>query len=140
MNAIDASPLLSSNSAGDFLADAIPLGANVTDQNCLDAAMEVARRSMLRELDPGAVTVAELASSKRRKVMVDNVAAGQAYPDAHPNQLLQAIQGLGTRIDNLGTRIDNLGTRMDNLVGEVQVEFRNLGSELRTRSSNNEKV
>jgi hypothetical protein len=131
MNAIDVSPPLSSNFAGDFRADAIPLGANVTDQHCLDAAIEVARRSILREIDPGAVTNAELASSKRRKVMVDNVAAGQAYPDARPNQnqLLQAIQRLGTRMDNFGTQIDNLGTRMDNL-----------GTELRTRSSNNEKV
>jgi hypothetical protein len=168
MNAIDVSPPLSSNFAGDFRADAIPQGANVTDQHCLDAAIEVARRSILREIDPDAVTNAELASSKRRKVMVDNVAAGQAYPDAHPNQnqLLQAIQGLGTRIDNLGTRMDNLetrlGTRMDNLGArmdnlgvdlraELQVEIRylgdridtrldDLGAELRTRSSNNEKV
>jgi hypothetical protein len=130
MNAIDVSPPLSSNFAGDFRADAIPLGANVTDQHCLDAAIEVARRSILRELDPGAVTNAELASSKRRKVMVDNVAAGQAYPDAHPSQLLQAIQGLGARIDNLE----------EDLRAELQVQFRNLGAELRTRSSNNEKV
>jgi hypothetical protein len=121
-NAIDASPPLASGHVEDFCAPAIPLGANVTDQHCEDAEMEFEKRSFLREYHPDAVTAAELMSSKRRKVAVENMAALQAYPQAQQDAVLQALQELRAEIRNLGAQIDNLG------------------AELRTRLSNNVKV
>jgi hypothetical protein len=129
-NAIDASPRLVSRHVEDFRAPDILLGAIVTDQDREDAAMEFEKRSLLRKLHPNDVTAAELMSSKRRKVAVENTAAFQAHPQAHQNVVSQAIQGLEARI---ATELRNLGVR-------IGVQMDNLGAEIRTRLSNNVKV
>jgi hypothetical protein len=113
INAIAASPPLASDHAEDFCAPPpIPHGSIVTDQQLEDAAMELEKRMTIRKNNPDAVTDAELAISKRRKVAVENAAANQSYPQAHENAVLQAIEGL-------------------------RAEIRNLRAELHTRSSNN---
>jgi hypothetical protein len=124
--AINESPPLASGNVEDFCAPDILLGAIVTDQDREDAAKEFEKRSLLRQFNPNAVTAAELMSSKSRMVAVENMAALQAYPQAHQDAVLQAIHGIQADIRNLEARI---GMRMDNL-----------GAEIRTRLSNNEKV
>ena len=115
--AINESPELASRHVEDFRAP--PIRENVTDQNRIDAAKEYENRSLLRKLNPNAVTAAELMRSKSRKVVVENTAALQAYPQAQQDAVLQALHELRAEMLNLGAQIDNLG------------------AELRTRSSNN---
>jgi hypothetical protein len=139
--AINESPELASEHVEDFRAPRILPGAIVTDQNREDAAMEYEKRSLLRKLNPNAVTAAELMRSKSRKVVIENKAALQAYPQ---QDVLQAIQGLeaqiGVRMEKelrnlearMGVRTDSLATGLRNLEARID----DLATDLRTRSSN----
>jgi hypothetical protein len=141
--AINESPQLASRHVEDFRAPDILPGAIVTDQDREHAAMEYENRSLLRKLNPNAVTAAELKSSKSRMVVIEHKAALQAYPPAQPDAVLQAIEGLGAdirgiQVDIRGIQADirNLEARMDEGLRNLEARIDGLATDLRTRSSN----
>lgn len=97
--AIAATPRLADDKAAELACDAgsIEKGAPKSEEHLEAACREVKRRKLIRQLYPQKVTYLDIArSKKRRRIIADELMAGDDSGTADPEASDTALQGVGT--------------------------------------------